>query len=523
MRSPDRLLVIRLGSLGDLLLASAALVNIRIARPGAEIHLLVKEKFLAAAKLLPAVDQIIPLERNWLAQLPILERHQYSELIDLHGNLISRLIRAGVPAVRTIQFAKERLARQRLLGSGGAGEPVRPTIDRYNDAVARIGVPIVAERPVIARKRPATTMPMSLSPCFVLAPSASHAVKEWGRDRFAELAIRLVRDLRVSVYWADIHPPEPNLSDQLAAAGVMLLLNRPLAELAEIIRSATGVIANDSGIMHLGSACGTPTIGLFGPTTPALGFVPRGLCDRVLQTDQPCRPCSLHGEKKCSRDRRYCLDDLKGAHVLEEAANLLAQQRSSRPAIFLDRDGTLIVNKHYLSDPREVEIIPGVAEQLGRAAQAGYRLVVISNQSGVARGLMSEQSVQEVNLRMQALFQEAGVTLDRMLYCPHHPTEGSNLRYRRSCRCRKPGPGLVEEAALDLNIDLRRSWVIGDSVDDLNLAYGMGLAGKLVRTGHGEQTAAQSPPHLRGFPVYADAAEAIAEILDNRSEPLAAG
>jgi D-glycero-D-manno-heptose 1,7-bisphosphate phosphatase len=140
-----------------------------------------------------------------------------------------------------------------------------------------------------------------------------------------------------------------------------------------------------------------------------------------------------------------------------------------RKLALLDRDGTLIEHVHYLSDPEQVRLLPGVAEGLRALRELGYALAMVSNQSGVGRGLFSAERVDEVNARLAELLAQGGVRLDELLFCPHHPDEG--------CRCRKPGPAMAEEAARRLGGDLPRSIVVGDSDCDMLLAQAIGARG----------------------------------------------
>jgi len=151
-----------------------------------------------------------------------------------------------------------------------------------------------------------------------------------------------------------------------------------------------------------------------------------------------------------------------------------------RPFLFLDRDGTLIVEKHYLADPTGVELCTGAIEGLQRLQTAGFRLVMISNQSGIARGIMTEAQVRTVNARVAELLAAHSVTLAAMYWCPHGPDD--------SCTCRKPAPGMIQRAVAELGGDLRGAWVAGDRVADIDLARGLGLPSLLVRTGYGRET-----------------------------------
>jgi D,D-heptose 1,7-bisphosphate phosphatase len=226
-------------------------------------------------------------------------------------------------------------------------------------------------------------------------------------------------------------------------------------------------------------------LAIFGPTHPSLGFSPRGLHDQIIQVDEYCRPCSLHGKTPCFRTEQYCFTRIAPEIVLSVAGEQLS--RPLQKAILFDRDGTLIADKHYLSDPDQVELLPGAIEALQAARMAGYRLVVLSNQSGVARGYFSLSSVEAVNRRFEQLLAKAGVTLDGSYFCPHYPG-GTVPEFAVSCDCRKPHPGMAEQAALELRLNLHKSMVVGDKLDDLNLGFVTGATPVLTRSGHGRET-----------------------------------
>ena len=151
--------------------------------------------------------------------------------------------------------------------------------------------------------------------------------------------------------------------------------------------------------------------------------------------------------------------------------------RAEQPAVFLDRDGTLVREVGYLSDPVDLEILPGVPGALRAFHSAGYSLVVVSNQSGVGRGFFSLGRVHEAMARLRVGLRAEGVELDGVYFCPHHPEAG--------CPCRKPRPGLLERAADDLRLALGQSLMVGDKVLDVRTAHSGGMAGFLVRTGYG--------------------------------------
>lgn len=172
-----------------------------------------------------------------------------------------------------------------------------------------------------------------------------------------------------------------------------------------------------------------------------------------------------------------------------------------RRAVFLDRDGTLIEERHYLSDPAGVALYPWTLPALRLLRELPLALVLVSNQSGLARGLFDETALAAVQARLVELLAAGGIVLDGLYICPHHP-EGRVAAYRRDCECRKPRPGLLRQAARDLALDLAGSWVVGDKPEDLALAAGAGLRGLLVLSGQGEATRAAGL--TEAVPVCAD-------------------
>lgn len=185
-----------------------------------------------------------------------------------------------------------------------------------------------------------------------------------------------------------------------------------------------------------------------------------------------------------------------------------------RPAVFLDRDGTINVEKDYLIDPTEFEFIPGVPAALKKLQDAGFLLVVVTNQSGVARGYFSEAQVARLHQHMTDLLAEVGVSLAGIYICPHHPTAGSG-DYLQDCDCRKGKPGMLQQAALELDIDLRQSFMVGDKEADILAGTAADCQTFLVRTGYGENHIDSARKY--GVQVVADLAAAAAEIMTRSS------
>jgi histidinol-phosphate phosphatase family protein len=154
-----------------------------------------------------------------------------------------------------------------------------------------------------------------------------------------------------------------------------------------------------------------------------------------------------------------------------------------RRAVFLDKDGTLVEDVPYNVDPALVRLAPGAAEGLRALAAAGYLLVVVSNQSGVARGYFPEAALAGVEARLRGLLAECGVSLASFSWCPHHPG-GSVAAYAVPCECRKPQPGQILRAARELGLDPRRSWMVGDILDDVEAGRRAGCRTVLIDNGN---------------------------------------
>lgn len=167
-------------------------------------------------------------------------------------------------------------------------------------------------------------------------------------------------------------------------------------------------------------------------------------------------------------------------------------------AVFLDRDGTIIEDVGYLNDPRQIKFIPGAIEAIKLLNENGYKVIVITNQAGVARGLTTEDMVQTINKVIHRNILNGGGVVEAFYYCPHHPEHGV-YPYRKDCECRKPHPGLVKKAEKEHQIDLSQSFIVGDKESDLETGTQANIKSILVLTGTGENTKKemkQAPAHI---------------------------
>ncbi len=357
------------------------------------------------------------------------------------------------------------------------------------------------------------------------------SAKRWLPERFAALADALAarRGARVLLIGSE---QETAVLQSVARAmrepAVLLGGQTEIGMLPGLLRRARLLVTNDTGAMHVAAAVGTPILAVFGPTDlDATG--PLGPACRTVRVPVPCSPCLL---RECPIDHR-CMTGITADQMVRAAEELLDNTQPNgcpvaqfgrpavgglspaNPAAFLDRDGTIIEDLGYLGDPEGIRFIPGAQEALRALQASGYRLIVVTNQAGVARGLITEEEVRRVNRRLLDLLADAGVALDGVYYCPHHPEAGPP-EYRRACASRKPGPGMIEQARKDFALDLGRSVIIGDHSSDAGVAgHFPGMRSILVLTGHGSGQyekvrtgEAPAPDH-----VAADLASAVAWLL----------
>lgn len=185
-----------------------------------------------------------------------------------------------------------------------------------------------------------------------------------------------------------------------------------------------------------------------------------------------------------------------------------------RRAVFLDRDGVLIRDVNHLTAASQLTILPGVPEALRRLRDAGWAVVVATNQSVVARGWVTEDGLREIHRDLEARLRARGAVVDAIYYCPHHP-DGAVAAYRVACDCRKPQPGLLLRAAADLEIDLAASVMVGDAPSDIEAGRRAGCRTVLIRSASAaarREPPAGDPEENRSAPDYV--AATLADAVD---------
>ena len=305
---------------------------------------------------------------------------------------------------------------------------------------------------------------VGLNPGAAFGPS-----KRWPEARFREVAKAVVRELSggVVIFGSRKEAPAADRIAEGLPGAVSLAGKTTLRELAAYISECDALVTNDSGPMHVGYAVGTPLVAIFGSTEPALTGPPPG-AGIVIKKELSCSPCF---KRKCDRAGAGTMGDwgapCMSAIAAPEAFHALKSVLPGRRAVFFDRDGTLCGDPGYLSRMEDFKpFLPGLSA-ISRLKEAGFRLVGITNQSGIGRGIVDEGFVKEVN---GYFVREHG--FDAFYFCPHLPEE--------RCSCRKPSPGMLLDARRDLGIDLKASYMIGDKSSDILAARAAGARAILI-------------------------------------------
>ena len=328
--------------------------------------------------------------------------------------------------------------------------------------------------------------------------------KRWIPERFAEVTERLCRTIhtspgqQVSVVIFGAKGEEhlgQDIAARLSSRSLVLSGATTIRELMAAVKRCSLLITNDTGPMHIAAAFKVPVVAVFGPTDWRTTS-PFGGAHAIVREPVDCAPCLL---RECPIDHR-CMTRVTVDQVYEAAtkqtAGLFGLSRLSGSSglnqtnqmnqinqtnvldgvtVFLDRDGTLNYDPGYLKIAADLKLLAGVGPALARLKKVGAKLVVVTNQSGVGRGILTLKDLEAIHARLQGLLEQEDVALDAIYFCPHHPDDG--------CRCRKPNVGMVERAVSELQLDFRRFYLIGDHVRDIQLAHRVGAKSILLTPG----------------------------------------
>jgi heptosyltransferase-2 len=338
-----RTLIIRFGALGDLCICGWFLSGLATASPGLHVTLATKDRFAGLARAFDGVDAVAPLTGRGPAAVAslarVLRREGFDRIHDAHGVLRSHLLcwlMGRRPDARIRKDTRQRL--QLLRDARRARSPLpaalqRSLLDRFLELTGPDEDVPVTPRPPLLHLRPGGGNP----PRVGLAPGARWSTKRWPDNKFIELIdmLREASDVPLALF---LGPDETDWFDgsPLAGAvarheGIDIVRDRPLLEVAGALSRCSALVTNDSGLLHLAEAAGTPVVALFGPTVRAFGYFPLLPRSRVLERDLDCRPCSRTGSRPCHRGDLACLADIEVTAVRDAVVALLEPNPGGTP------------------------------------------------------------------------------------------------------------------------------------------------------------------------------------------------
>ncbi|MDF2457936.1 MAG: gmhB [Nitrospira sp.] len=513
----QRILVRGPNWLGDAVMCEPALRSLKRLFPQAAITLLVKPSVAALFERYPSIDRVMLYEDNrrhaglagkWRLAGE-LRRGRFDLAVLFQNAFEAALLTtfAGIP--RRYGYATDG---RTLLLSEPVAKPDRHKavhqVQYYWDLLKPLGLTGEPASPVLVvspeeewamaerlKQAGITTEDVLIG---VNPGSTYGGAKRWFPERFADTAERLCRRLnesgrRAAVVLLGAKGEEPlgrAIASHLTAPTAVMSGSTTIRELMAATKRCALLVTNDTGPMHIAAAFGVPVVAIFGPTDWRTTS-PFGVTHTLVRHPVECAPCML---RECPIDHR-CMAGVTVQDVYAAANKLItmpepiAEQgghshilRRSSPqgileayTVFLDRDGTLNEDPGYLKSAADVKLLPGVGPALARLKSAGARLVVVTNQSGIGRGFLTLKDLEAIHARLEGLLEQHDAALDAIYFCPHHPDD--------RCRCRKPARGMVDRAASELQLDLQRSYLIGDHVSDMQLAKSVGAKAVLVTTG----------------------------------------
>jgi heptosyltransferase-2 len=502
MHGIKKILIIRLSSMGDIILTFPLVETLKKEFPESQIFFLCKKNYTGLLINHPHIAKVIEFDPQgkhrgiygFWSLVQELKKLKLDLILDLHSNLRSFFIRNLVQAELKIKYNKRWFARFLMVHFKTFEVKSKHTLKSYMESLQKIGIKseskilrfYLKEEDRIWADRFLSEKGWNGKKILLgIAPGARWKTKSWNKEKFAKvgeiLSLKFPLDVVLLGDKTDTETIEwitEELSREVTSNENLRIIKAialPLNKTAGLLKLCDALVTNDSGLMHLASFLRVPVVAIFGPTHPQLGFAPLGQDSIVVTVNEKCSPCSLHGKKECHRPERYCMDKISPEEVAEKSSRFLNRNK----AVFVDRDGTLIHDRNFISKIEDVEFVPGSIKAVKIFKDLGYKVVMVSNQSGIGRGILTKEIVNIINEFILNQLREEGLELEGVYYCPHSPEE--------NCECRKPNLEMVNQASSKLNLNLKNSWAIGDKFSDVMLGKNMGGRGGLVLTGYGKK------------------------------------
>lgn len=482
---PDPVLIRGVNWVGDAVMTMPAIKAVRKAMQDKKISLLVKPWVSPVFEKDPNIDEIILYDDRYRG---ITGKYRLANMLKGRGFSLAILLQNAFDAALLTRLAgiPQRIGYSRDSRGFLLTNPIpyknedrtMHHIHYYLELLKRAGIEATYSEPWIylsmeERLRARETLKHMKQPIVGINPGAAYgSAKQWPLERFAGVVKRVIEELDGSAVIFGISDGVMDTSEGVFSDPGRLLSmagKTTLRELSALISECDVLVTNDSGPMHIGYALKTPLVAIFGSTDPALTG-PVGEGNIVIKEHMDCSPC-FERDCKMNSMTMKCMEAITVDKVFEAVKHLIPKNR----AVFFDRDGTLCKDTGYLNNWDDLKVFPEVNE-LNRLKNKGFKLIGITNQSGIARGIIDEKFVKEVNTVFTDRY-----GFDGFHYCPHHPEE--------HCPCRKPEPGMLLRLRSTLGIDLKSSYVVGDKDLDMLLARSVGAKTILVLTGEQKESA----------------------------------
>ena len=337
MASP-RVLIVRLSSLGDVVLATSAVERFAVAKPGERVDILTKPAFEEIFRDNPAVGEVLlwGADDSPLAVAKRLRKRGYDHIIDLHDNLRTRALRFLVRGVKWSVYKKGSIRRRYAVARRSPGSlDGKHVVERYTDALAPLGIHGVITLPKLYPSKADEAWAAEIlkgkdsSPLHpvAFAPGAKWATKGWPKGKWADLLGVTLKDegvFPVMIGGVDERGLCADILAEGGIAGVNAAGEGSILQSAALIGACEALVTGDSAPLHIACAVDTPVVAIFGPTVRGFGFYPLGVDDRVVETELDCRPCSLHGDDSCPKGHFKCMESISPERVFDALNDVLA-------------------------------------------------------------------------------------------------------------------------------------------------------------------------------------------------------
>jgi heptosyltransferase-2 len=318
--SPPSVLVIRLSSFGDILLAEPVARVLKSLYPSCRLGFAVSAPYAGLPALFSSVDRVVEYSKQdpgpWRDTLG----QRYDLVIDLQANRHSRRIVAGMKAGKVLRYKRPRLGRFFTVYLPWLWKGAQPhTVKTYFRTLEPLGIRYRGEVPKVVPAAEGFAEARALvgdRPALGICPGSSSEHKSWGDERFRELVRLLGREYRILLVGSEKDGPAiERVRRGISGSDIVVYAGADVGAIASLLAVCKATVTNDSGLMHLAGAVGSRPVAIFGPTSPLLGFAPAAESAVVLSLGLSCSPCSYHGNKPCRLDRRYCMEGITPEHV----------------------------------------------------------------------------------------------------------------------------------------------------------------------------------------------------------------